>query len=171
MTSLSPNFSLPPSYSHSLPPTLSFPSPLEAIRRPQRLPPTAPQPWGVPIPSPARLLLSAPQTFAAVPHRTHRSLPPLPLAPPPPMPGVAAGGPKPPASAGRLVRRCREPPTAGATGRRAGAEGPSESAPRPSGSASGCHQPGAEELSGRIPSGERRVVSLFHLSSPSKLIP
>ena len=171
MTSLFPNFSLPPSYSHLLPPTLSFPSPLEAIRRPQRLPLTVPQPWGVSIPSPARLLLSAPQTFAVVPHRTHRPLPPLPPAPPPPMPGVTAGGPKPPASAGRLVRQCREPPTAGAAGRRAGAKWPSESAPGPSGSASGRRQPGAGELSGRASGGERRAVSLFRLSSPSELIP
>jgi len=122
ITSLSPNFSLPPSYSHSLPPTLSFPSPLDPIWRPQHLPLTAPQPCGVPIPSLARLLLSAPQTFAAVPHRTHRPLPPLSLAPPPPMPGVATGGPKPPASAGRLVRRCRESLTPGAPRRFRGAE-------------------------------------------------
>jgi len=87
------------------------------------------------------------------------------------MPGVAAGGPKPSASAGRLVRQCREPPTAGAAGRHAGAEGPSEFAPGPSGSTSGHRQSGVGELSGRAPGGERRAVSLFRLSSPSELIP
>jgi len=87
------------------------------------------------------------------------------------MPGFAAGGPKPPASAGCLVRRCREPPTAGAAWHRASAEGPSESVPGPSGSALGRSQPGAGDLSGRAPGDERRAVSLFRLSSPSELIP